>query len=236
MFGLFKNAGQASAGRFSRDRVLNEALHHHTKTYFYSGQALAALSDEAKLALIADLRARIATIESSNDSRSLIRQHLSDFVLLYAGVAALALTEDERPLMEFGRNPFITGELHRHIRDAAANHGELAPLLSQGASNEELMSFANKRAAVALYFANAFNMVRIQNGDVTQPDWYRPFVEAMLVWEEDDMRDRLAMPRLVRGEVYGLAYYSFLEIVLSGEPDPLNAWQNRWSELPLGSH
>ena len=85
-----------------------------------------------------------------------------------------------------------------------------------------------------LYYANALNMVRIHRGEsALGTDWYRPFVEAMLVWEDDNMRERLGIARAVPGEFHGLPYYGFLEIVLAGEYDPVTYWKQKFPHLHL---
>lgn len=234
MFSFFKSARPSRVPFFSNDPVLEEALQEHTAVYFDSGQALARFSPEARNRIIGDLRQRISGIDDSFGGMEELRRLLSEYVLLYAGLCVMALTESEKAVMEYGRNPYITGQLHRHIRQAAELHDEMRQQLDRGLSDEELVVFANTRAAVMLYYANALNMVRIRRGD-TQPenDWYRPFVEAMLVWEEDNARERLGLPRVVPGELHGLPYYGFLNVVLAGENDPLGHWKQKFPQLHL---
>jgi hypothetical protein len=76
-------------------------------------------------------------------------------------------------------------------------------------------------------------MVRIYLGDEAARDWYHPFIEAQLVGEEAQIRDRLGLPPLLPGDVDGLAYFMFFDTVLAGEPDPFRAWLNQWPELYL---
>lgn len=237
MFGLFKSSGPPRVPFFSNDPVLEEALQEHTAAYFYSGQALASFSPDARSGIIDDLRYRISGIYRSSDSKEELRRLLAEYVLLYAGLCVLGLTEDEKAVMEYGGNPYITGQLHHHVRQAAELHDEMRSQLDRGLSDEELVAFANKRAAVMLYYANALNMVRIRRGD-TGPatDWYRPFVEAMLVWEEDNARERLGLPRVVPGELHGLPYYGFLEVVLTGDNDPVGHWKRKFPQLHLAQH
>ena len=237
MFGLFKSARPRREPSFSEDRVLDEALQEHTAAYFYSGQALSSFSPEARRNIIDDLRRRISDIYASSSGKEDLRRLIAEYVLLYAGLCVLALTEDEKVVMEYGRNPYITGQLHHHIRHAADLHDEMRPLLEREPSDQELVAFANTRAAVMLYYANALNMVRIHRRDTAPTgDWYRPFVEAMLVWEEDNARERLGLPRVVPGELHGLPYYGFLEVVLAGENDPVGHWKQKFPQLHLAGH
>lgn len=234
MFGLFKSTKPSRVALFSKDPVLEEALQEHTAAYFYSGHTLSSFSPDARHRIIDDLRQRISEIFASPTGRETLRRHIVEYVLRYACLCVFALTEDEKAVMEYGRNPYITGQLHHHIQRAAELHDEMRTQVDRGLSDIELRAFANTRAAVMLYYANALNMVRIRRGDTApESDWYRPFVEAMLVWEEDNARERLDMPRVVPGELHGLPYYGFLEVVLAGEDDPLGHWKQKFPQLHL---
>lgn len=237
MFGLFKRTIPPRRPFFSDDPVLEEALQGQTAWYFDSGQALARFSPEARRGIMEDLRQRISGIYGSIDGKSQLRRLIAEYVLLYAGLCVLGLTEEEKAAVEYGRNPYITGQLHHHIRQAARLNDEMGLPLDNGLGDEALVAFANSRAAVMLYYANALNMVRIRRGD-TGPvtDWYLPFVEAMLVWEEDNARERLGLPRVVPGELHGLPYYGYLEIVLAGEIDPVGCWKAKFPQLHLAGH
>ena len=62
MFGLFKSSKPPQGPFFSDDPVLEEALQAHTTAYFYSGQALASFSPDARSGIMNDLRSRISGI------------------------------------------------------------------------------------------------------------------------------------------------------------------------------
>jgi len=234
MFGLFKSAKPSRVAFFSKDAVLEEALQEHTAAYFHSGHTLSSFSPEARQRIVNDLRQRISEIWASPTGKQELRRLIAEYVLLYAALTVFALTEDEKVMMEYGRNPYISGQLHHHIRRAGELHDEMRGQVDRGLSDHELVAFANTRAAIMLYYANALNMVRIRRGDtLPRRDWYKPFVEAMLVWEEDNARERLGLPRLVPGELHGLPYYGFLEVVLAGENDPVRRWQQKFPQLHL---
>lgn len=236
MFGLFKRA-RPPQPFFSDDPVLEEALQEHTARYFDSGQALARFPPDARSGIIDDLRKRISGIHGSLDGKAQLRRLIAEYVLLYAGLCVMSLTEDEKEVMEYGRNPYITGHLHHHVRQAARLNDEMRLPINTGLGDEALVAFANSRAAVMLYYANALNMVRVRRGDIGPTiDWYQPFVEAMLVWEEDNARERLGLPRVVPGKLHGLPYYGYLEMVLAGEIDPVGCWKAKFPQLHLAGH
>lgn len=227
---------QAEVWKFKRS-PLGQALRAHTQDFFYSGRLLSWMKEENKQRFVQDFMSQLVAIRSAENSAMALREKLTEYVLLYCELSILALTEEEKAQHMFAANPFITGELHHHIERAAPLSEEMAKIVWQNdgpMSAEELMATANTRSAVALYYANGLNMVRIAIGD-TDPgkDWYRPFVEAMMVWEEDRVRDKLGLPKVLTNSIGGLAYSSFMNHVLNGEQNPFFTWTKDWPDLYL---
>lgn len=225
--GLFDDLKARGAVRKFEKTTLGKALAEHTKAYFYSGEVLSSISQERKQQLVEDLYAKVMDVLASPDGRSKLRNFLAEYLLMFAQLQVLCLTEGEKAEAFYAANPLISGELHRHIVEAAKHHKELAELAWQheNMSAEELIAFANKRSALMLYYLNGLNMVRIETGDRGAPkDWFLPFVEAMLVWEEDCLRERLLLPRLTSEPLHALAYSTYLNMVVDGEANPFFAW------------
>lgn len=224
-----------TAWKFKRT-TLGRALDEHTREFFYSGHTLSWLRQDNKEKHVRALYDLLGRIDRAENPPMQLRTALADYVILYAQMAVLSLTEEEKAGHFFAANPYITGEIHRRIVEAAPHVEEAAQFAwqTEGASAEDLMGFANARGALMLFYANALNMVRIEGGD-TDPvkDWYKPFVEAMLVWEEDTLRDRLGMPRLVPGALHGLPYSTFLNQVTNGEANPFYSWTKAFPDLYL---
>jgi hypothetical protein len=222
----------SAAKAFLLDRQLKrdpraQALARHTQKYFYEGHTLSWMREENKRKIITELATRVVTTLESADPRMTLRTHLTDFVLLFAEVAVLGLTEEEKALMDYGRSPYISGQLHHRIVEAAEHSDEMgrAVFQSGGLTAPELISHANARGGVLLYYANGLNLLRVDTDDSSpNKDWFKPFVEAMLVWEEDTYRGKLDMPSLLPDRADGLRYSTFMNLVLDGEPDPFFTW------------
>jgi hypothetical protein len=234
LFDSFK--AQLAVWKFQRS-PLGLALQKHTHEYFYSGQALAWFKSENKEKIIQDFMAQLVAVRSSDNIAMALREKLAEYVLMYAQLSVLCLTEEEKAQHMFAENPYISGELHHHIQRAFELNEEMARIVwtkDGKLDRSELIATANTRSATALYYANGFNIARVAIGD-TEPDkdWYKPFVEAMVVWAEDQVREKLGLPRLVPGLIGSLPYASFLDHVLGSERNPFFTWTRDWPELYL---
>jgi hypothetical protein len=239
MVGIIDTAKAYWAGWKFRRSALGQALAQHTHQFFYSGQLLSWMKQENKDKFVHDFYSKLITVASSPNAVMELREALANHVIVFCQLAILCLTEEEKQMMHYADNPYITGEIHHHIVVAAEHNKEAAQFVweSSGATAEELMSFANTRSALMLYYANGFNMARIDAGDTSSDkDWYKPFVEAMMVWEEDQLREKLGLPRLLPGIVDGLAYSTFLNHVTNGDRNPFYTWTKEWPRLHLGGN
>lgn len=215
---------------------LGQALRHHTRRYFYSGEALSWMKEENKEKFIQDFLAKLAGIVGAPDPIMALRTALVEYILLYADLSMLCLTESEKEAMFYSANPFITGEIHHQVMEAAKHVEEAATYIWQygPVEAEEMISFGNTRSAIMLFYANGLNMCRIDMGDDDPAkDWFRPFVEAALVTSEDRMREKLGLPRLVPGPIHSLPYAIFFEHILAGERNPFFKWTQEWPDLYL---
>jgi len=101
-------------------------------------------------------------------------------------------------------------------------------------SADDLIAYANTRSALMLYYANGLNMVRMAIGDEDrQKVWFRPFVEAMLVQEEDNQREKLGLPSLFDDVVRALPYSVYLDLVINGARQPFYEWAKLWPDRYL---
>jgi hypothetical protein len=180
--------------------------------------------------------AKLASIVSAPDPIMALRTALVEYVLLYADLQILSLTEVEKEGMFYGANPYISGAIHHRVLEASGHVEEAATYSWQygPVGPEEMMDFANTRSAIMLFYANGLNMCRIDAGDHDPAkDWFRPFVEASLVASEDRMRENLGMDRLVPGGVHALPYGIFFEYIVGGERNPFFKWTQDWPDLYL---
>lgn len=205
--------------------VLGKALRAHVNDFFYSGTLLSDFKEGNKRALIDDMYQKLVDAQQSENPVMTLRETLADFVTAFSGLMVLALTEEEKAEVDYGKNPYISGTLHRHI-DAAA---EYVPELKRHKweseqSGKDLVSFCNVRTTIYLFYMNAINMALIEIGDKTEPHWYRPLVEAALVWQENQIRMAMEMPLTTPDEIDALAYGSFMDRIVDGEPAPFYDW------------
>lgn len=236
MSGLFDAAKSYLVARKFKRSALGQALAEHTKNYFYSGKVLSWMDQPAKDRIIQDFYGKLVTIGQSQQPIMDLRNALVEYTLTFAQLSVLSLTEEEKAEQFYAASPYISGELHRHIEKAAPHNEELARLIWQKGelSGGELVSYANSRSALMAYYVNGLNMARIDMGDRdSAKDWFRPFVEAMLVWEEDGMREKLGIPRLVPGPLHALPYSTFLNSVVNGEANPFFTWTRTFPDLYL---
>jgi hypothetical protein len=211
-----------------------QALRLQTQEYSYGGSMLSALTDQAKQRLINGMTQQLAGALQSPNPIMAIREGLIGFSYQYAQVHVLSLTEDEKSETFYAENPYITGQLHHRIDEAAEHVEELAQHKWEAqASGQDLIDFANGRSIVYLYFMNAFNLARMEIGDKSDPDWFKPLVEADLVWVENTMREKLGLPLSVKDKFEALAYSSMSNMVENGSSNPFYEWCKTWPEYYL---
>lgn len=234
--GLFVTAKAYWAGYKFKRSTLGQALALHTQDFFYNGTALAHFSQANKDKLIADLYAKVVAIGGSEDPAAACRELLAEYVLHFAGLATLCLKEAEKADQFYAANPYISGTIWHHIERAVENNEEMAQVkwANPDFDAADLVAYANTRSALMLYYANGLNMVRMELGDRDpQKDWFRPFVEAMMVVQEDRQREKLGLEPLCPGEVRSLPYSLFLNFVVNGVPHPFFHWVRQWPDRYL---
>jgi hypothetical protein len=212
--------------RFQRT-PLAQAIRLHSQNFFHGGSVLTNFKQENKEKLVADFCQRASLIMQSPNPALACREALAEYTLLFAQLQVHCLKEFEKAQMFYSENPYISGQLWRHIRESSDHHDELARYKWENPelTDEDLLDIGNTRCAVYLYYANGLNLVRMELGDFSEEkDWFRPFVEAMLVNEEHRLRDELGLPSLVPGPLGSLQYAVLLDIVISGERHPFFKW------------
>lgn len=80
-----------------------------------------------------------------------------------------------------------------------------------------LFPYCNTRCVVHLYYLNGFNIVRGEFDDIDRDkDWFRPFLESMLIWQEDYYRGLIGILSLLPGSLDGLKHGTFMNLVVAG--------------------
>ena len=167
------------------------------------------------------------------------REKLAGYVVNYANWYVLFFRSEERSELEEGDarlSPYISGELHHHIRSCAQHNDELADYISQhkDVADNYLIACANVRSCMFQYLVSCMNEIRADVNDFEHPwrledDWFRPFVKSMLICKEDDYRSKIGLPTLLPFSLpAGLTYRrhsTFLTYVLEGVRNPLSYWE-----------
>lgn len=213
-----------------RKSPLGQALELHTREYFYGNiRSLAGMSDKAKENLIGGLYSQVQAVGAAPNQFLAMREAVAEHVLRYVSMVVLSLTKEEKQGSElFADCSYVSGELHAHLRAISQHNKELRELCwtHEDLTDDELLGFCNTRGAVYLYFLNAFNIVRRAMDDYdSTKDWLRPFIKSMAIWEEDSMRGKIDLPRLLPNHFDALAHSAFLNIVVNGVRNPYYQWE-----------
>lgn len=165
------------------------------------------------------------------------RKFLAECVIEYVQFATLVL---EPPPAEdttgFRGMPGITGELKQHFMALATKDDGLREALREFPHGNDpsavwdLIVFRNRQLWA---WSAVFQSVRFAYSDHAPPgeeDWYRPFVAAMLAWQEDIYRTSLGLPTSLESESEGvrlraLWYSTFMNRVTNGDTNPLEGWR-----------
>jgi len=146
-----------------RASPVGQALQKYTDLYVSDATILGSHSDNYKRKLIAELYDSVATIYGEESPFLKCRTTLAIYIDSYADWMVLALKPEEKLALgqDDPRNsPYISGELHRHIRYCAQYNGELANLSSKNKHmpDKELIAWANARSCAFQYLGTSKNI------------------------------------------------------------------------------
>lgn len=216
---------------------LAQAIRQETQAYFYGNSILTHFADETKQKLIGGMTQQLSAALQSENPVMAIREGLVSFTIQYAQLQVLALTEMEKTDAFYSASPYISGALHHHIEAAAEQVEEVARYKweqwEEADGPDELIAFCNGRCAIYGYYMNSFNIARIELGDKTDPDWFRPLVEAQMVYEENTIRDKLGLPLTVKDMIEALAYSVMFNYAADGVQAPFYEWCKTWPDKYL---
>ena len=229
-----ENWRQRSALRSWQKSRLGQLLTAHTREYFTKYPRLAGLSQETKNKFIEDFYANVVGVGQAQNPFMTMRERLAAYVIGLAEYQIWCLTEQEKADDAlYASCPYISGCLYKNVASAHDCIDDLRELKWKhpDISAEDLISFCNTRALVHKFYVNGFNLVRTEFDDIDPTkDWLRPFLKAMLIWEEDKVRSRLKLPRLLPEEWDSLKYSTFMNLVTNGHKNPYFEWEKTWGE------
>lgn len=213
--------------------TLGQMLTIHTDEYFNHNPRLSSFSEDNKNKIITDFYQQIFNYYQTENPILAMRESLASYVVGYAGYQILCLTEEEKAEAAYADSPYISGELHNHIDKVIPHNNELGELKWKhpDITNEELVSFCNTRCVLYLYYLNGVNYVRGEFDDMDkEKDWLRPFIKSMLIWEEDQVRGKIALPSLLPDSLDALRHSTFMNFVVDGHKNPFYEWEKSWAE------
>lgn len=232
---MFAWGKAAARGKAWGSDQLGKQLADYTEEALYSekGSKLGHFSDDWKQPIVDEIRSQIsAEILATANPMLSCRNLIAAEALALGQLHALTLTEADRGSFGYGQARLISCQLHQYIRACYPLVGELAEYLRRFPDSDDggLLSWANTQGAVRNYRLNAFNKVRCHFNDMVFPkerDWLAPLLASATVWFEDDVRQRLGLPRLTDDPLIVLEISTLSNIVRSGERDPLTTWESK---------
>jgi len=213
-----------------QNSFLGRALATHTKEYFYEHAILKNIPEDAKQELIADFYKKIFELTNSEEPLFTLRGFIASYVHSYAIFQVLCLSPSEKANSLYQNNPYISGNLRTHIKSLAIHNTEINELnlKNEFLTDEDLITFCQTKTAISMFYMNGMNIVRYELKDIIkESDWLRPFIESMLIWEEDNCRKNIGLPSLLENKTAVEKHSLFLQYVTNGSQDPFTAWQTR---------
>lgn len=55
-------------------------------------------------------------------------------------------------------------------------------------------------------------------------------MKSMLIWHEDQMRNKIGLPSLLPGDLDSLKHGTFMNLVINGHKNPFYEWEKNWVE------
>lgn len=214
---------------------LGQALRHHGHEFFWQDDApFGYLNEDEKQKACVELHSKAINILSSPQPILAVREELAKYVLTFAELMVAGMREETKEDRIYSGTPYISGKLRDHISQIAEHIDELGRqrFSDPNITDEELADYCTARATFLLFYCNGLNMISIAVEDRAsqRSEWFRAFIQAAMVFAEDDLRQKIGIDRLLAGPVDGLIYSSFMNYVINGEPDPFYTWTKEWPD------
>jgi hypothetical protein len=233
-FSMFEAVKQRYAlFKFKRTPIA-QALRAHTHTYF-NDTLLKSLPPQIKKQRIAEFTQRLARITASPNPFLTYRGELAEAAFSFADLQVLCLLPEEKN--DVTDSPFISGELHKHIRRCKEYQDDVAKILWQFPefTDDELITALNMATVLHLYHLNGLNIARglFEPRNLDDPkDWFKPLVKSTLIFAEQNHRSKLGLPSLC--DEFGIAaleHMTFSNFVRDGHSQPLFEWERHYKRV-----
>jgi hypothetical protein len=229
---LFERRRERKALEKWAQSEIGQILAQHTAEYLKYPR-IADMSEDGKKNIVNGFYQDVFALSHAANPFLAMREKLASYVVGFAELAVLCLTEEEKKEQWYAECPYISGQLHLRIDQAAHHVNELKEILWKhpDITKVELVSYCNTRCVVLLYYLNGMNYVRREFNDIDeQKDWLRPFMRSMLIWEEDLIREKIGQPRLLTDFLDNIKHSTFMNIVVNGHKNPYFEWEKSWEK------
>jgi hypothetical protein len=202
-------------------------LRKHSDQYL-NGTMLRSLSKKARREIAEAFHGRCWAIDKEPDPLMAFREQIVEAGLAWANFDVLTRKQNE--LEGMFASPYISGQLHTRIREAANYDDWIASVCARPdarADDEMLYDTVQGQTVINLYWLNGFNLLRAKYEPWSvehRTNWFRAFCQSMLIWAEYLHRGKLGMP-LLCSDLFALEHSTFANFVRNGERLPLAAWE-----------
>lgn len=214
---------------------LRWTINEHVQDCLYrpDGKLLSGHTEEFKQYLIDSLEQMIQEIFSAESPVLEFRKIFSSLSLELAAYNVLALTEEEKEVMDdLVKVPWISGELHYKLPALSEHFEELKRIrFENNILDDDLHDFCYAQGGKLMFYCNGLNYLRYDLGDTFENrDWVRPLLVANMIWWENYFRSCLNMEDQGLNMALGTTYCKFSEYVFLGAENPFYEFVRFWDE------
>jgi len=205
-----------------------QALERHLIDGF-NASMMRDLSPEGKQAIAGRLAKKIDGITQAKEPFLQCRMEFAGTAVAYAELQVLCLLESEKPKISHCRSPYISGELHRHIRKCVPYNEDLKWVVGKypDCTDRDLIAHGNFFCAENIYYLDGLNLLRREFKDYdTDPakDWLHPLITSLLIFAENTYRGKIGLPSLTPS-YEALRLSTMMNFVRDGHSNPLHEWE-----------
>jgi hypothetical protein len=225
---LLKRFSERQKSKKFRQSPFGQALERHLIDGFNSSM-MRDLSPEGKQTIAGRLANKIDGITQADEPFLQCRMEFAGTAVAYADLQVLCMIESEKPGVPHFRSPYISGELHRHIRKCVPHNEDLKQHVWRypDCTDKDLIGMANFWCAENVYYLNGLNLLRKEFKDYdTDPtkDWLQPLLISLLIFYENTYRNKIGLPSLTPS-YEALRLSTMMNLVRDGHANPLYEWE-----------
>jgi len=211
--------------------ILGPALITMRELAYDSDRGIGLYEEELKDRLIYDCLVEIEKTLFEEDKIKSVRLKIIDLMLNCAEMEVLIM---KPPTM----HKLLSGELGGKIIEILKVSDSMKKIFNSEFSTtisfEELKSEITNRYFQYHFYVSAFNTVRISLKDFDRDlkkDWFRPCYISFCIWQEDNIRSALSMPKLIDNQLKAIVFSSWLSVANENPIDLREAFEAKWNNV-----